>query len=101
MVLIMPLPNNLEDFPKPVDTSSQVGTLDEGKLDDPTLGEVPATYSPTIETPGPSSDISPLDIAHLCEEANKALGRLAGSQILYWCPPMEISFWVWYDSLPK
>ena len=36
--------------------------------------EVPATYSPTIETPGPSSDVPPLDIAYLCKEANKALG---------------------------
>ena len=61
-------------FPQLVDTSSQVGTLDEGKLDDPTLEEVPATYSPTIKTLEPSSNVLPLDIAHLCEEAIKALG---------------------------
>ena len=37
MVLVMPLPPKLEDFPKLVDTSSQVGALDEGNLDNPTL----------------------------------------------------------------
>ena len=74
MVLVMPLPPKLEDFPKLLDTSSQAGALDEGKLDNPTPEEVPTTYSPTIKTPGPSSNIPPLDIAHLCEEANKALG---------------------------
>ena len=74
MVLVMPLPLKPEDFQKPVDTSSQVGILDKGKFDDPTLEEVPATYSPTIETPGPSCNIPPLDIALLLEEANKALG---------------------------
>ena len=36
--------------------------------------EVPTTYSPTIKILGPSSDVPPLDITHLQEEANKALG---------------------------
>ena len=53
VVLVTPLPPKPEDFPKPVDTSSQVGALDDSNLDDPTLEEVPATYSPTNETPGP------------------------------------------------
>ena len=57
-----------------MDTSSQVGTLDEGNLDDPNPEEVPATYSPTIETPGPNSNALPVDVAHLHEEANNALG---------------------------
>ena len=57
-----------------MDTSSHVSSLDEGKLDDPTLEEVPTTYSPTIETPGSSGNIPPLDVTHLWEEANKALG---------------------------
>ena len=43
-------------------------------MDDPTPEEVHATYSPTIKTPGPNSDVPPLDVAHLQEEANKALG---------------------------
>ena len=74
MVLVTPLPLKLEDFPKLVDTSSQVGTPDDGKMDDPTPEEVHATYSPTIKTPGPSCDVPPLDVGHLWEEANKALG---------------------------
>ena len=74
MVLVMPLPPKAEDFPQLVDTFSQVGALDEGKLDNPMLEEVPTTYSPTIKTPGPSSNIPPLDITHLQEEVNKALG---------------------------
>ena len=73
MPLVTPLPPKPEDFPKPVDTSSQVGTLDEGNLDNP-IPEVPPTYSPTIETLGSSSNIPPLDITHLYKEANKALG---------------------------
>ena len=54
MVLVTPLPPKLEDFPKPVDTSSQVGAPDEGDMDDPSLEQVPATYSPTIEPYGPA-----------------------------------------------
>ena len=57
-----------------MDTLSQVGALDEGKLDDSIPEEVPATYPPTIKTPQPSGDVPPLDVAHLWEEANKALG---------------------------
>ena len=43
IVLVTPLPPKPEDFSKPVDTSSQVGTPDEGKMDDPPLEEVLAT----------------------------------------------------------
>ena len=75
MVLVTPLPPKPEDFPKVVDTSSHVGAPHEGKMDDPTLEEVPSTYSPTLETLGPSNDIPPIDVAHLWEEANKALGE--------------------------
>ena len=57
-----------------MDTSSQVSAPDAAKLDDPTLEEIHATYSPTIKTPGPSSDVPLLDVAHLWEEANKAMG---------------------------
>ena len=64
MILVMPVPPKLEVFPKPVDTSSQVGSLDEGKLDDPTLEEVSITYSPTIKTPNPSDNVPPLDVTH-------------------------------------
>ena len=73
VVLATPLPPKLEDFPKPVVTSSQVGAPDDAEMDELTPEEVHATYSPTIKTPGPSSNIPPIDIAHLWEEANKAL----------------------------
>ena len=43
-------------------------------MDDPTLEEIHATSSPTVRTPWPSGNIPQFDIAHLQEEANKALG---------------------------
>ena len=52
MALVTPLPPKPEDFPKLVDTSSQVGAPDDGKLDDPTPEDVHATYSPTIKSQG-------------------------------------------------
>ena len=50
MVLVTPLPPKLEGFPKLVDTSSQVGTPDDGEMDNPTPEDVHATHSPTIKT---------------------------------------------------
>ena len=40
------------------------------------MEEIPTPSSRTMEAPGPSSDVSPPDVAHLWEEANKALGHL-------------------------
>ena len=71
MVLDTPLPTKLEDFPQPVDTSSQVSTPDDAEMEDASLEEIPTASSPTAEAPEPSSDA-----AHLWEEANKALGEL-------------------------
>ena len=76
VVLVTPPPTKPEDFPWPVDTSSQVSTLDDAEMGDTSLEEIPATSSPTAETPGPSSGAPPSDTAHLWEEANKALGEL-------------------------
>ena len=76
VVLATPLPTKLEDFPKPVDMSSQVSALDDAKMEDASLEEIPTPSSPTAEAPGPSSDTPPTDVAHLWEEANKALGEL-------------------------
>ena len=76
MVLVTPLPTKLEDFPQPVYTSSQVSTTDDAEMEDASLEEIPAASSPTAETPGPSDDAPTLDMAHLWEEANKALGDL-------------------------
>ena len=76
MVLGTPLPTKPEDFPWPVDTSSQVSTQDDAEMEDASLEEIPAASSPTAETPGPSGDAPPLDTAHVQEEVNKALGDL-------------------------
>ena len=76
MVLVTPLPTKPEDFPQPVDTSSQVSTPDDAEMEDASLEEIPAVSSPTAEIPGPSSGAPPSDAAHLWEEANKALGEL-------------------------
>ena len=62
--------------PKPVDTSSQVSTPDDAEMGDTSLEEIPAASFPTAKTLGPSGDTPPLDVAHLWEEANKALRDL-------------------------
>ena len=69
MLLVTPLATKLEDFPKPVDTSSQVSALNNAEMEDVSLEEIPAPSAPTAEAPPP-------DVAHLWEEANKALGDL-------------------------
>ena len=76
VVLATPLPTKLEDFPKQVGTSSQVSTPNDAKMEDASLEEIPAPSSPTAEDPGPSGDTPPPDVAHILEEANKALGYL-------------------------
>ena len=76
VVLVTPLPTKLKDFPRPVDTSSQVSTPDDAEMEDTSLEEIPTTSSPTAEIPGPSSDAPSSDAVHLWEEANKALGEL-------------------------
>ena len=45
-------------------------------MEDASLEEIPTHSSPTAEAPGLSSDAPPPDMAHLWEEANKALGDL-------------------------
>ena len=76
VVMVTPLPTKPEDFPKPVDTSSQVSTLNATEMEDALLEEILPPSSPTAEAPGPSGDAPPTDAAHLWEEANKALGDL-------------------------
>ena len=73
VVLVTHLPTKLDDFPKPVDTSSQVSALNAAEMEDAFLDEIPAPSSAINEALGPSSDASPTDAAHLWEEANKAL----------------------------
>ena len=76
VVLVTSLPTKLEDCLKPVDTSSQVSTCDYAEMEDASLEEIPTPYSPTVKAPGPSNDAPPKDVAHVWEEANKALGDL-------------------------
>ena len=76
VVLVTPLSPKPEDFPKAVNTSSQVSTPDGAEMEDACLEEIPTASFPTVKTPGPSGDTPPLDAAHLWEEANKAPGDL-------------------------
>ena len=75
VVLTLPSPK-LGDFPRLVDTSSQVSVLDDAKMGDASLEETPTAISPTVKTPGPSAGIPPADVGHLQEEANQPLGDL-------------------------
>ena len=76
IVLVTLLPTKPEDFPWPVDTSSQVSAPDDAEMEDASLEEIPTASSPTAEASGPSGDAPPPDVAYLWEEANKAPGDL-------------------------
>ena len=65
VVVLTPLPHKLGDPSGPVDTSSQVGTLDDAEMVEASLEEVPTAPSPTVEMPGPSSCAPPTDAGHL------------------------------------
>ena len=65
VVLVTPLPTKPEDFSQPVDTSSQVSTLDNSEMEDASLEEIPTTSSPTAKKPGPHGGAPPSDPAHL------------------------------------
>ena len=80
LALATPQPLKLEDSAKPVDTSSQVSIPDDAEMAAPTLDEIYVSPSPPVETPGPSSKASSLNVTHLQEEANKALGHLLATR---------------------
>ena len=80
VVLITPPPTKLGDFPRPVDTSSQVSAPDDAEMGDASLEEIPTASSPTAKTPGPRGGAPPTDTGHLLEEANKALGELLATK---------------------
>ena len=103
MVLVTPLPPKQEDLARLVDTSSQVSTPDDVEMEDPSLEEIPTTSSPTARTPlGSSGDAPPLDIAHLQEEANKALGDLLVTKSLIdthqWKLVSDFSMTLWQNE---
>ena len=79
VVLTLP-PHKLRSLSGPVDTSSQVNTLDDVEMAEASLEEVPTTISPIAETPGPSSGTPPTDASHLQEKANKALEELLATK---------------------
>ena len=80
MALVTPLPPKWEDLTRLVDTSSQVSAPDNAEMENPSLEEIPTTSSLIAGTPGPNSNAPPLDVAHLQEEANKALGDLLATK---------------------
>ena len=59
-----------------MDTSSQVSTPDDADMEDASLEEIPTASSPTAKTAQPNGGTPSLDIAHVWEEANEALGEL-------------------------
>ena len=72
VVLVTPLLSKPEDFPKPVDTSSQVSTPDNAEMED--LRGNPFSFLPYSWSPMAQQWCPPTDATHLWEEANKALG---------------------------
>ena len=82
MVVLTPLPYKLGDISGPVDTSSQLGALDDvTEMGEASLEEIPTVPSPLAETPVPSSDTSPCGcMGLLCKEANRALGNILATK---------------------
>ena len=65
VVVLTPSPQKLKDLPKPVDTSSQVSALDDVKMAEASLGEVPTTISPIAATPRSRSITPPANMGQL------------------------------------
>ena len=65
VVILTPPPHKLKDLPKPVDTSSQVSTLDDVEMAEALLGEVPTTISPIAATSMSRSITLPTDVGQL------------------------------------
>ena len=80
IVILTPLPHKLGELSGPLDTSSQVSTLDDADMAEASLEEIPTATSPIAETPGPSDNAPPTDAGHCQEEANKALGGLLATK---------------------
>ena len=65
VVLLTPLSTKLGDFPRPVDSSSQVSTPINAEMGDTSLEEIPTASSPTVKIPGPHGGTPPTDAGHL------------------------------------
>ena len=65
IVILTPPPPKLGDFPRPVDTSSQVSAPDDTEMGVASLEETPTAIPPTAKAPGPSSNTPPTEAGHL------------------------------------
>ena len=103
VVILTPPPHKLKDLPKPVDTSSQVSTLDDVKMAEASSGEVLTTISPTAANPRSRSITPPTDASQTWEKANKALEELLATKssidICRWKAIWELGMELcWNDS---
>ena len=80
VVVLTPPPHKPKELPKLADTSSQVSTLDDVKMAEPSLEGVPTTISPIAATTRSRSITPPIDAAELQENANKALEELLATK---------------------
>ena len=83
VVLVTLLPTKLEDFPKPVDMSSQVSAPNNAEMEDTSLEEIPTPSSPTAEAPGPSGDTPPPDVAHSLGRGQQDPGGPTSNQVFH------------------
>ena len=80
VVVLTPPTHKLKEIPQPVDTSSQVSTLDDAKMVEASLERVPTTISPIAMTSRSRSITPPADAAELQQNANKALEELLATK---------------------
>ena len=78
--MLTPPPHKPKELPKPVDTSSQVSTLNDVEMAEASLEGVPTTVSPIAMTTRSRSITPPTDAAELKENANKALEALLATK---------------------
>ena len=101
MVVLTPPPTKLGDISSPVDTSSQVGALDDPEMGETSLEEIPAVLSPLAKTPGPSGD-TPL---HGCrpplQRGQHGPKGSTSYQAIHQSPLAEIGLGAEHGSLPK
>ena len=80
VVILTPPPHKPKELPKPVDTSSQVSTLEDIEMAEASLEGVPTTIPPVATTTRSRSITPPKDTGELWEKANKALEELLATK---------------------
>ena len=78
-VILTPPPHKPKELTKPVDTSSQVSTLDDVKMGGHLVGD-PMTIPPIAMTTRSRNITLPTDMAEVWENANKALEELLATK---------------------